>query len=53
MDYNTAVRLAKKYSKQYMTFWYVRKITDNDYQPWAHSSEDEATVATFYYGKPW
>ena len=44
--------LAKRYSKKYMTFWYVRQLGDK-YEPWAHSSDDARTVATFYCGKEW
>jgi hypothetical protein len=41
---------ARKYSDQYNTSWFVRKISNTDYQPWAHSSEHD-DVASFYCGK--
>ena len=44
---------ARKYSRQYMTFWYVREVTPGVFQPYAHHSDDERTVATFYCGKEW
>lgn len=44
---------ARKYSRQYMTFWYVREVSPGQFAPWAHSSDDERTVATFYCGREW
>ena len=44
---------ARKYSRQYMTFWYVREVTPGVFQPYAHHSDDERTVTTFYCGKEW
>ena len=38
---------ARKYSRQYLTFWYVREVSPGQFAPWAHSSDDERTVATF------
>ena len=45
--------LAKKYSKKYLTFWYVRQVSPEVFEPWAHNSDDERTVATFYCGEEW
>jgi hypothetical protein len=53
MTLQEAKCFALKYSKQYMTFWYVRQVQPGDFQPWAHSSDDERTVATFYCGEEW
>ena len=50
-DKQSARILAKKYSHQYSTFWYVREVSPKEYEPWAHDSGDERTVATFYCGK--
>ena len=44
---------ARRYSRQYATFWYVREVTPGVFQPYAHNSDDERTVATFYCGKEW
>jgi hypothetical protein len=43
---------ARKYSRQYNTFWYVRQV-DGDFEPWAHDTEDGSIVATFYLGNEW
>ena len=43
---------AKRYSRLYYTFWYVREVTPGNFQPYAHSSNDTKTVATFYCGQP-
>lgn len=53
MTKNQARRLARKYSLKHSTFWYVREVTPGNFEPWAHSSDDERTVATFYAGKEW
>lgn len=53
MTKTQAKALAKKYSLKYMTFWYVRETKPQEFEPWAHSSDDERTVATFYCGNPW
>jgi hypothetical protein len=53
MDKCVARAKARKYSKQYLTFWYVREVKPGDFQPYAHHSDDERTVATFYCGKEW
>lgn len=45
--------LARKYSRKYCTFWYVREVQPGIFEPWAHSSDDERTVACFYCGKEW
>ena len=44
---------ARRYSKKYGTFWYVRQVAPNDYQPYAHNSDDERTVATYFNGVDW
>ena len=44
---------ARRYSRQYATFWYVREVSPGQFAPWAHHSDDERTVATFYCGKEW
>lgn len=44
---------ARKYSRQYLTFWYVREVSPGQFAPWAHDSDDERTVATFYCGREW
>jgi hypothetical protein len=51
-DIHIAKTRAMRYSNQYGTFWYVRKV-EGGYAPWAHSSDDENTVATYYCGKIW
>ena len=45
--------LAKRYSKKYLTFWYVREVSPEVFEPWAHSSDDQRTVAVFHCGKEW
>ena len=47
MDKCVAMAKARKYSKQYLTFWYVREVSPGEFAPWAHSSDDARTVATF------
>lgn len=42
---------AKRFSNKYNCSWFVRKISNNNFQPWAHDSETESTVAQFYCGK--
>lgn len=44
---------ARKFSRQYCTFWYVREVKPGVFEPWAHSSNDARTVASFYCGKDW
>jgi len=41
---------AKLLSIQYAV-WYVRETKPGEFQPWAHSSDDAQTVATFLSGK--
>ena len=53
MTLTMAKAKARRYSKQYSTFWYVRQVAPNKFEPWAHSSDDERTVATFYCGNDW
>lgn len=53
MDKYSAMRLAKKYSRDYGTFWYVRDVGNGNFEPWAHSSDDAATVACYYSGERW
>ena len=53
MTIDQARAKARKYSRQYMTFWYVREVKPGDFQPYAHHSDDERTVATFYCGRDW
>lgn len=50
MTLQHAKRDARYFSKKYLTFWYVRLVADNDYQPFAHDSDDDRTVACFYCG---
>ena len=42
---------ARRYSDRYNTFWYVREVSPGVFQPYAHHSDDDCTVATFYCGK--
>ena len=42
--------VARKCSTEYLTFWYVREVTPNNFHSWAHDSDDEKTVACFYCG---
>ena len=53
MKKSQAQAKARKYSRQYMTFWYVREVSPGQFAPWAHHSDDERTVATFYCGDEW
>ena len=53
MDIDRARALARKYSNKYLTFWHVREVKPGVFEPYAHSSDDERTVATFYCGKKW
>lgn len=48
-----AKALAKKYSKKYLTFWYVREVKPGEFEPYAHSSGDDKTVAAYYCGDEW
>jgi hypothetical protein len=41
---------ARKYSDHYNTYWYVNKMNDGSYEPWAHSNEF-TTHSGFYCGK--
>lgn len=43
--------LARQYSDQYSTYWYVRETSAGVFEAWAHDSEDSRTVATFYCGR--
>ena len=42
---------ARRYSDRYSTFWYVREVSPGNFQPYAHHSDDDRTVATFYCGE--
>ena len=53
MNIDQARALACKYSNKYLTFWYVREVKPGVFEPYAHSSDDERTVATFYCGQEW
>ena len=44
---------ARRYSSRYNTFWYVREVFPGVFQPYAHHSDDDRTIATFYCGKEW
>ena len=44
---------ARRYSDRYSTFWYVREVSPGNFQPYAHHSDDDRTVATFYCGEEW
>lgn len=44
---------ARRFSKQYGTFWYVREVAPGKFEPWAHDSDDERTVATYFNGEDW
>ena len=48
-----AKRKCKETSLRYGTFWYVRLLENGMYGLWAHSSDDEKTVACFYNGEDW
>lgn len=50
--YEGAVRDAITQSIKYGTFWHVR-LLDDGYYSYAHSSDDEKTVACFYNGQDW
>lgn len=50
-DLKTARTFAKAYSRKFCTFWYVRNVGPNEYEPRAHDSGDAYTVATFYCGE--
>ncbi len=41
---------ARRFSRKYLTFWYVREVSPENFQPYAHSSDDAQTVACFYNG---
>lgn len=51
MDFLTAHFLARKYSIQYLTWWYVREVSSGKFEPYAHDSDDERTFRAFYNGK--
>ena len=53
MNIDQARAHARKYSNKYLTFWYVREVKPGVFEPYAHSSDDKRTVATFYCGKKW
>ena len=53
MYLDQAKRLAKRYSTKYLTFWYVRQVAADQFEPYAHDSGDAATVACFYCGRNW
>jgi len=40
---------AAKFSIQY-GIWYVREVSQGNFEPWAHSSDDERTVKCFMSG---
>lgn len=42
---------ARRLSLEYGTFWYVREVSPNVFEPYAHHSDDERTVATYYNGQ--
>lgn len=45
---------ARRYSRQYGCYWYVRQYADGSYEAYAHGAEGHATdkdVACFYCGK--
>lgn len=42
---------ARRFSLKYATFWYVREVSPNVFEPYAHHSDDERTVATYYNGQ--
>ena len=51
MNKYVAKARARRYSKQYATFWFVREVSPGQFEPYAHSSEDKQTVVTFYCGE--
>ena len=53
MDKTMARAKARKYSKTYGTFWYVREVAPGKFEPWAHNSNDARTVACFMCGEEW
>lgn len=53
MTKTLATKLAKKYSLQYGTFWYVVKTAKEGFQPWAHETKEHETIETFYSGQEW
>lgn len=50
-DKQSARILAKRYSLRFLTHWYVREVSKGEFEPWAHHSGDERTVAVFYCGE--
>lgn len=42
---------ARRLSLEYGTFWYVREVSQNVFEPYAHHSDDERTVATYLNGQ--
>ena len=42
---------ARRYSDIYSTSWYVRYMGKGMFEAYAHSSDDNRTVAEFYCGK--
>jgi len=50
---DTATHEAQRFSRKYGTFWYVRKMSNGDFLAYAHSSDDEQTVKTFFCGDEW
>ena len=53
MPKSQARAFARRYSRKYLTFWYVRDMQKGTFEPYAHHSDDERTLATFYCGKEW
>lgn len=49
-EYSKAMYSAMRFSRKYVTHWYVREVSPGVYEAWAHSSDDEKTVACFYCG---
>lgn len=41
---------AKQLSKRYI-FWYVREVQPGVFEPYAHSSDDAQTVASYMQGE--
>lgn len=53
MSFEDACIYARRYSKKYLTFWYVREVKPGHFEPWAHSSDDEMTKKCYYCGREW
>jgi hypothetical protein len=41
--------LSRSYSRKYSS-WYVREVSPGNFQPWAHDSGDNLTVAAYMSG---